>query len=120
MPNLATPNLPSRSFDSTEAFYAALGFKRSFRNEGWMILKRDALVLEFFPHPALDPLTSSFSCCLRLDDLADFIETIKSARIPVTNKGHPRLHLPQIEASGLTIGYLNDLDGSLIRLIQND
>ena len=27
------------------------------------------LKLEFFPHPELDPLTSWFSCCLRLDDL---------------------------------------------------
>jgi hypothetical protein len=37
-----------------------------------MILKCDDLTLEFFPHPALDPLTSWFSCCLRLDDLDSF------------------------------------------------
>ena len=34
MTDHATPNLPSRSFDATEKFYAALGFERSWRDEG--------------------------------------------------------------------------------------
>ena len=34
-----------------------------------MILQRGGLQLEFFPYPDLDPATSSFGCCLRLDDL---------------------------------------------------
>nr|ATB52363.1 bleomycin resistance protein [Escherichia coli] len=37
-----------------------------------MILQRGDLMLEFFAHPGLDPLASWFSCCLRLDDLAEF------------------------------------------------
>ncbi|MEO1730418.1 MAG: bleomycin resistance protein [Pseudomonadota bacterium] len=120
MADYSTPNLPSRDFDATETFYAKLGFERTYRGPGWMILKRGALMLEFFPYPDLDPLTSSFSCCLRLDDLDCFIEAVKAADIPVAHIGYPRVHLPSVDASGLTIGYLNDLDGSLVRLIQND
>jgi catechol 2,3-dioxygenase-like lactoylglutathione lyase family enzyme len=120
MTDLATPNLPARDFDATEVFYTRLGFEPTYRDNGWMILKRGSLVFEFFPHPELDPLTSWFSCCLRLDDLDGFVEAVKAANIPVRQTGNPRLHLPRVEPSGLTIGYLIDLDGSLIRLIQND
>lgn len=120
MADFSTPNLPARDFDATEAFYSKLGFERTYRGPGWLILKRGALMLEFFPYPDLDPLTSSFSCCLRLDDLDGFVETVKAAGVPIKNKGHPRLHTPKLEPSGVTVGYLNDMDNSLIRLIQND
>ncbi|MEO0462138.1 MAG: bleomycin resistance protein [Pseudomonadota bacterium] len=120
MPDLATPNLPSRDFDATKAFYGKLGFERTYRDDGWMILKRGGLVLEFFPHPELDPLTSWFSCCLRLEDLDTMVGAITAAGVPVSNQGHPRIHLPAIEPSGLRIGYLNDLDGTLVRLIEDD
>ena len=49
-----------------------LGFTESWRDEGWMILERDGLFIEFFPDPAVDPATNGFSCCLRLDDLDGF------------------------------------------------
>lgn len=74
----ATPNLPSRDFDATVAFYERLGFRLRFRDTGWMILEREGLVLEFLRHPELDPLTSWFSCCLRLDDLAGFYAGVAS------------------------------------------
>jgi len=92
MSDAATPNLPSRDFGKTSRFYTALGFSESWRDEGWMILKRGELTLEFFPHPELDPLTSWFSCCLRLDDLDSFYATCKEAGLPEECKGQPRLH----------------------------
>jgi hypothetical protein len=58
MSDAATPNLPSRDFEKTSRFYATLGFSEGWRNEGWMILKRANLTLEFFPYPELDPLRS--------------------------------------------------------------
>jgi catechol 2,3-dioxygenase-like lactoylglutathione lyase family enzyme len=124
MPDIATPNLPSRDFDATQAFYARLGFECGYRNDGWMILHRGPkghrVVLEFFPHPELDPYQSWFSCCIRLDDLPAIMAQLEASDVPQQDKGIPRYHPPAREPSGLTIAYLVDPDGSLIRLIQND
>jgi len=119
MADHATPNLPSRDFEATSRFYGALGFVESWRDEGWMILRRGSVTLEFFPYPDLDPLESSFSCCLRLDELERFYAACKAVGLLEAGVGHPRLQPPRVERSGLRIAYLVDLDGSLIRLIQN-
>jgi hypothetical protein len=100
-------------------FYSLLGFTESWRDKGWMILKRGTLTLEFFPHPDLDPLASWFSCCLRLDDLAAFYAVCKEAGIPEGCKGQPRLHPPKVESWRGRIGAFIDPDGTLVRLIQN-
>ncbi|MGB3472964.1 MAG: bleomycin resistance protein [Erythrobacter sp.] len=124
MPDLATPNLPSRDFDATQAFYAQLGFEAGYRDNGWMILHRGEqghrVVLEFFPYPDLDPYQSSFSCCIRLDDLGAMITQLNASDVPCRDRELPRYSLPRREASGITIAYMVDPDGSLIRLIQND
>ena len=119
MADRATPNLPSRDFAATSDFYAGLGFAEQFRDDGWMILARGDLVLEFFPFPDLDPATSSFGCCLRLDDLDTFYDACVAAGVPETHRGWPRLHVPEVEDSGLRIGALVDPDGTLLRLIAN-
>jgi hypothetical protein len=115
----ATPNLPSRDFGLTLEFYSRLGFEQSWRDDGWMILSRGGITIEFFPRPNLDPHLNRFSCCLRLDNLGDFCAAVRRAGVPERCAGQPRLRPPQIEESGLMIGYLVDLDGSLLRLIQN-
>lgn len=94
MADFATPNLPSRDFDATEAFYGALGFERLFRADYWLILKRGAIWLEFFPWPDLDPARSNFGCCLRLDDLGAMVETCVAAGIVQAERGIPPLPLP--------------------------
>jgi catechol 2,3-dioxygenase-like lactoylglutathione lyase family enzyme len=119
MSDRATPNLPSRDFTATAAFYEALGFEEGWRDNGWMILERGNLTLEFFPHPKLKPRTNWFSCCLRLDDLDAFYAVCVAAGINEACRGLPRLHPPAVEDSGLRIGALVDPDGTLIRLIQN-
>ncbi len=119
MADHATPNLPSRSFDATSRFYSALGFVEGWRDDGWMILKRGSVTLEFFPHPELNPKTSWFGCCLRLDDLDGFFAVCKAAGVPEGSTGQPRVHAPKLESSGMRIGALIDPDGTLIRLIQN-
>ncbi len=63
--------------------------------------------------------SSSFSCCLRLDDIDAFYAACKVAGLPEQCWGAPRLHMPKVEASGLRIGALIDPDGTLVRLIQN-
>ena len=119
MANRATPNLPSRDLRATLAFYTRLGFVEEYGDNGWLILTREGATLEFFPFPELDPATSSFSCCLRLDDVDAFYETCVSAGLPVTPQGWPRLHPPRLEESGLRIGALIDLDATLLRLVAN-
>jgi hypothetical protein len=119
MADRATPNLPARDFAVTSDFYAALGFVEQFRDDGWMILTRGDLALEFFPYPDLDPASSAFGSCLRLDDLDAFYATCVAAGVPETRRGWPRLHAPAMEESGLRMGALIDPDCSLLRLIAN-
>lgn len=112
----STPNLPSRNFDTTVQFYGTIGFTQTFRNDSWLILRKGTLVLEFFPHPKLNPEDSWFSCCLRLDDVDAFFKTCVQAGIAETTSGHPRVHAPR-STDGLYIGALLDPDGSLLRFI---
>ncbi|WP_086607815.1 bleomycin resistance protein [Erythrobacter donghaensis] len=120
----ATPNLPARDFAATAAFYAGLGFEEDYRSESWMILSRgpkdNCATLEFFPYPDLDPYQSSFSCCLRLDDLGAIMAQVEASGVPDARQGIPRYHPATPDPSGLTIAYLVDPDGTLLRLIQND
>ncbi|HBH8705194.1 TPA: hypothetical protein KX666_005026, partial [Escherichia coli] len=97
MADHVTPNLPSRDFDVTEAFYAKLGFATSWKDRGWMILQRGGLQLEFFPYPDLDPATSSFGCCLRLDDLDAMVALVNAAGAEEKSTGWPRFKAPQLE-----------------------
>lgn len=120
MPDRATPNLPSRDFERTARFYGALGFAETWRDAGWMILVRGGLTLEFFPYPDLDPSTSSFGSCLRLDDVGAFYAVLQAAGLPEATTGFPRIHRPKREAWGGLVGALIDPDGSLLRLIQED
>lgn len=119
MVDRATPNLPSRDFGATSVFYSRLGFVEGYRDDGWMILTRGSVTLEFFPYPDLDPAASSFGSCLRLDDVDEFFEACVDAGVPQSTRGWPRLHAPRIEESGLRIGALLDPDASLLRLIAN-
>lgn len=119
MSDRATPNLPSKDFGITSRFYVALGFVEGWRDESWMILTKGDLTLEFFFHPDLDPKSSWFSCCLRLDDLDQFYSDCKATGLPEIMHGQPRLHPPKMEDWGGRVGALIDPDGTLIRLIQN-
>ena len=115
----ATPNLPSRNYDQTIEFYTKLGFEKGWHDDGWLILNRGEVMLEFFRYPDLDPAVSSFGCCLRLDDVQGFYKVCLDAAIPEQSAGWPRVSAPKLEHSGMTIGYLVDMDGTLLRLAQN-
>ena len=114
----AVPNLPSRDFDVTEAFYRGFGFASVFRDDGWMILRRGDLELEFFPFADLDPAASSFRCTLRVADVDELAEAIAAAGVPVRATGFPRLHEVSAQDWGLRAGHLVDPDGTLLTLIE--
>ncbi|MFJ4171153.1 bleomycin resistance protein [Paenarthrobacter sp. NPDC089714] len=118
MPDRAVPNLPSADFDVTEAFYGGFGFERVFRDEGWLILTRDGLQLEFFPAPDLDPFTSNFMCSVRVADVDGLYEAIQRSGVPVMTTGMPRLRPVRMQSWGLRAGYLVDPDGTQLTLIE--
>ncbi|MFD1882331.1 VOC family protein [Paracoccus pacificus] len=116
MAMIVTANLPSRDYDVTEAFYGRMGFQRSWRDDGWMILKRGDAVIEFFPHPDLVPGESCFSACIRTDDLDGLLAEYAALDLP--GGGIPRLH-PGVHrvTDRLRMFALVDPDGSLIRCL---
>lgn len=118
MTDRATANLPSCNFDRTEKFYAALGFATGFKDDGWMIMNRGPLELEFFPLE-IDPRTSCFSACFRVDDLDALYAAFHRAGLPDDCSSAPRMNAPVKEPHGLRIFALIDPDGSLIRCIDN-
>jgi hypothetical protein len=114
----AVPNLPSRDFGTTEAFYAGFGFERLFRDPGWMILVRGGLQLEFFAVTDFDPRSSSFMCSVRVADVDELYGAIRASGVPVSTTGMPRLHAVRMQDWGQRAGYLIDPDGTQLALIE--
>lgn len=119
MTDRITANLPAISFDATEAFYQPLGFATSWKDSGWMILRRAALELEFFPYPDLNPAESSFSACIRTNDLDALYADFLRAGVQVDHRAIPRITPPRTEPFGLRLFFLVDPNGSLLRCIDN-
>lgn len=120
MTDRITANLPARDFAATSAFYGRLGFTETFRDEGWMILRRGDLVLEFFPHPEVDPWSSWFSACIRVDNPDALLEDWRqSSGLPSDHKAIPRLTGFFKHGQAPRMFALVDLDGSLLRVIDN-
>jgi len=116
MTDRITANLPARSFDETERFWADLGFERVSRSDNWMILVRGSLEIEFFPHPELDPGDSWFSACVRVADV-DALHAAWNRIGGLSTDGVPRLMDPYDEPSGFRMFVLIDPNGSLLRCL---
>jgi catechol 2,3-dioxygenase-like lactoylglutathione lyase family enzyme len=116
----ATPNLPSRDFAATAAFWARLGFAQEYRDDHWMILSRGTMTVEFFPHPDLDPRESWFSACLRVDDLDAWHAEWLALGLPQDDRAIPRLTGIHDNPPVPRMFALVDPDGSLLRILQND
>lgn len=119
MADRITANLPSRDFAATSAFYGRLGFAEAYRDGGWMILARGPLVLEFFPHPGLDRLSSWFSACIRVDDPDALLAEWQGAGLPSDDGAVPRLTGVFKPGAAPRMFALVDADGSLLRVIDN-
>jgi catechol 2,3-dioxygenase-like lactoylglutathione lyase family enzyme len=119
MSDRAVPNLPSRDFDATVAFYGGFGFQPTYRDDGWLILRRGELELEFFALPTLVPEASSFMCSIRVDDLDKLYRQILESGVDEKTSGRPRLHPVRMQPWGQRAGFLVDLDGTQLQLIEN-
>ena len=113
-----TANLPSRDFEATERFYAGLGFSTDYRADNWLILSRDDMPVEFFPHPELDPKESWFSACMRLDDIDALHAEWASQGIAMEGDGFPRIGTPFTLDGAPRMFTLHDPDGSLWRVLE--
>lgn len=119
MTDHAVPNLPSRDFDATADFYGSFGFEPTFRDDRWLILRRGTLVLEFFTFPDISPDSSNVMCSIRVDNIDELYETIRAAGVEEKQTGAPRLHPVEMQYWGQRVGYLVDLDGTQLHLIEN-
>ena len=123
MTDRALPNLPARDLVATRDFYAGFGFVEHYLDDGWMILRRTSpngtLQLEFFEHPEVDPLSSSFMCTVRVADLDELYGAIAAAGVPVRATGYPRLHEPGRQDWGLRAAFLIDIDGTQLSLVED-
>ena len=119
MADRITANLPSRDFSATETFYSRLGFATGYRDDGWMILRRGALELEFFAHAEIDKWSSWFSACIRVDDADGLLAEWRKLGL-ASDPGHiPRLTGFFKPGAAPRMLALVDEDGSLLRVIDN-
>lgn len=118
MTDRAVPNLPARDFDDTVAFYGAFGFVTTFRDGGWLIIRRGGIVLEFFLAPEHDPYASWFMASIRISDLDELYEAVRASGVPELTVGIPRLVPVALREWGQRAGYLIDLDGTQLHLIE--
>ena len=119
MTDRAVPNLPSRDLDATSAFYGGFGFRSTFRDENWLILRSGAIEIEFFPFADLVPAESNAMCSIRTDDVDGLYALIRAAGVPERSSGHPRLVPVRLQPWGLRAGFLIDIDGSQLHLIDD-
>jgi catechol 2,3-dioxygenase-like lactoylglutathione lyase family enzyme len=116
--DLAIPILPSRSIPATTAFYARLGFEGGAHafDPGYAILRRGAVELHFFSHPALVPADSWAGCYIRVADVDAFHRACLPAGLPA--RGIPRMDSLEDKTWGLREFAIVDEDGNLLRIGQ--
>ena len=113
----ATPNLPSRDLVATSQFYARLGFTEAFRDEGWLIVERGPIQIEFFPFSKLDPRKNIASCCIRVSDLNLLHQAFIGAGLPTSCRDVPRITAAVDQPWGLREFAVVDPDGNLLRCL---
>ena len=112
-------NLPSRDLDKTQAFYEALGFSVGFKDDGWMIMRRGELELEFFRSPSWTRVraVSQRACAWTI-----WMRCSRTSRKPAcpTIAGPCPAWMSRSSCRlGLRMFHVVDLDGSLLRCIDN-
>ena len=120
MTDRAAPNLPSRDLALTAAFYGGFGFIELHRDDGWLVLRRGDLQIEFFRQDDLDPRHHDFGCCLRVADLEELYDAVRAAGVPQNGYGHPSVQPIALQPWGQRMSTALDPDGNLLRMIEDD
>jgi catechol 2,3-dioxygenase-like lactoylglutathione lyase family enzyme len=85
MPEFAVPIMPSKDLDATLAFYERLGFENAGSapsDFNYLIIRRGGVQLHFYGDPDVDPLTTSSSCYVFVDDADAVYDAWKRHRNP--------------------------------------
>jgi len=76
------------------------------------------LVLEFFLAPEHDPYSSWFMASIRISDLDELYAAVRASGVPEEAVGIPRLVPVALREWGQRAGYLIDVDGTQLHLIE--
>ena len=121
---MSVPLLPCRDIDEIAEFYAALGFRRTYRQgkpNPYVALRREDLHLHFFGMPDFDPETSYGSCLILVDDIGAlhraFADGMRAAYGKVLISGLPRMTRPRVRRHDRLTGFsVVDPGGNWIRV----
>jgi hypothetical protein len=91
------------------AFYARLGVEERFHDDGWMVLARAPLKLEFFPWPAIDPRTTIASCCIQVENVDDLHAAFSAAGLSQADAPIRELDAP-VRGSSLAFAEMASFD----------
>jgi catechol 2,3-dioxygenase-like lactoylglutathione lyase family enzyme len=122
---VSVPLLPCRDVDEIADFYAALGFRRTYRQHSpspYVALRREDLHLHFFGITDFDPQTSYGSVLILVDDIGElhraFADGMRAAYGKVLISGLPRMTRPRVRRNSnrLTGFSVVDPGGNWIRV----
>jgi catechol 2,3-dioxygenase-like lactoylglutathione lyase family enzyme len=119
MDEFAVPILPSRDLDETLAFYERLGFERRgapIERFRYLIVGRGTVVMHFWDAPEVDPLTTSFSCYVHVQDAEALYGEWNRIGVPTDAATGSRLMPPWDTEYGLREFALVDPSGNLLRI----
>jgi catechol 2,3-dioxygenase-like lactoylglutathione lyase family enzyme len=119
------PILPCRSIDATLAFYEALGFGVTYRQERpntYAVVQRRGIELQFFVLPGLDPAANYSSCYVLVSDVdalyAAFCDGARAAFGRLPSRGVPRIGALRDMSYGVRQFIVVDPAGNHIRIGQ--
>jgi hypothetical protein len=119
VPERAVPILPSRDLHDTLAFYERLGFEnRGAPPEQWdyLIIGRGGAELHFYRDEDVDPLTTSSSCYVFVDDADALYDEWERAGVPHDEPTGSRLVAPVDTDYRMREFAVVDRSGNLVRV----
>lgn len=111
------PIFPSSDFDRSAEFYAGLGFMEiaRFKEEGYLILARDAVEIHFFKSPSESASTASdHGAFVRVEDAVSISAEYAERGLP--SQGIPRFAKAEGKPWGICELEVVDPDGNLLRM----
>lgn len=108
-----SPILRTRDIDAAARFWGRLGFDVVYRDQDYLLMKRDGAEVHFSRSQTLDPRTNECCAYLRMDDLVALDAEWGALGLPTT--GIPRFERMQRKPWDMFEAALVDADGNLVR-----